>query len=81
MREFYKDGECTVINEYRISWAKDPVQITTDICIENIDCPMERYRIHIPYFVKDEVVEESAKAFIRAFNDAFRGSIPRAGLE
>ena len=81
MREFYKDDECTVINEYRISWVKDPVQITTDICIENIDCPMERYRIHIPYFVKDEVAEESAKAFIRAFNTAFRGSIPRAGLE
>lgn len=81
MREFYKDGECTVINEYRISWAKDPVQITTDICIENIDFPMEQYRIHIPYFVKDDVVEESAKAFIRAFNVAFRGSISRAGLE
>ena len=81
MREIYKDDECTVINEYRISWAKDPVNVTTDICIENIDCSLEQYRIHIPYFVKDEVAEESARAFINAFNAAFRRDLPRAGLE
>lgn len=81
MREYVKDNQCTVIREYNIKWAKDPIGVCTDICIDNIDFPLEQYRIHIPYIVKDEVIEETAKAFINAFNTAFRRDLPRAGLE
>lgn len=81
MTERVKDIVSEVCIGYSISWAKDPVNNTTDICIENIDSSSERYRIHIPYMVKDAVVEDTARAFISAFNESFRAHISRPGLE